>query len=198
MISCIFGPPGCGKSSVLTLIAQKELKKIQKGKSKYNAVYTNFNCKGCIKINFRDLGHYYYHNALIILDELTLSADNRSWKTFPQESKEFICLHRHFNTDIIYTVQDWSRAEKTIRENTVNLYYCTRFLLHFSILRPIFRTICINEYIGELIQGYRLPNISELLTGGLKFYFIKKAWSYYDSYDKYGFDLLPEPENKVW
>lgn len=197
MISCIFGPPGCGKSSVLTLIAQKELKRIQRGKSKYKAVYTNFDCKNCLKIDFRQLGNYYYHDCLIILDELTLSADNRSWKTFPQQSKEFICLHRHFNIDIIYSVQDWSRAEKTIRENTVNLFYCNRFLI-WTVTRPIFRTIVINEYIGDLICGYRFPTLTELLGGGLHFYFIRRAWKYYDSFDKYGFDLLPDPEQKKW
>ena len=35
MITALFGPPGCGKSSVLTLIAQKELVKIRKGKSTF-------------------------------------------------------------------------------------------------------------------------------------------------------------------
>ena len=196
MISCIFCPPGCGKSSVLTLIAQEELKRIRSGKSKYTAVYTNFDCQDCLKIDFRDLGHYYYHDCLIILDELTLSADNRSWKSFPQESKEFICLHRHFGVDLIYSVQDWSRAEKTIRENTVQLFYCNRFLW-WSIVRPIYRTITINEYVGDLIMGYRFPRLNELI-GSLKIYYIKKAWRYYDSFDKYGFDALPTPQNLKW
>lgn len=196
-ISCYFGPPGCGKSSILTLLALHELKLIKKNKSKYKAVYTNFDVPGCYKISFWDLGKYYYHDALIILDELTLSADNRSWKTFPECAKQFICLHRHFNIDIIYTVQDWSRAEKTIRENTVTLFYCDRFLF-WSISRPIFRTIAINEYIGDLIQGYRFPSFWELISGNLHFYYIKKAWKYYNSYDKYGFDTLPDPQDEYW
>lgn len=196
-ISCVFGPPGCGKSSVLTIIAQKELKRISKGKSKYDAVYTNFPCSGCLQLDFSLLGSYYYRNCLIILDELTLSADNRSWKSFPKQIKEFICLHRHFGIDIIYTVQDWSRAEKTIRENTVNLLYLDRFFW-WSIARPIYRTITINEYIGDLIQGYRFPTFGETLFGGVKIYFIKRAWRYYNSFDKYGFDKLPSPPTDVW
>lgn len=198
MISAVFGPPGCGKTSVLTLIAQKELKRIAKGKSKYKHVYTNFPCKGCEKIIFTDLGWYYYRDSLIILDELTLSSDSRDWKSFTKQSKQFIALHRHFGIDIWYGVQDWSRAEKTIRECTVGLYYCTRFLLSFAICRPIYRTICINEYVGDLIMGYRFPSLSELLTGGLKFFRIRSAWKYYDSYDKYGFDKLPDPASDKW
>lgn len=198
MISAIFGPPGCGKSSVLTLIAQKELKKIANGKSKYKAVFTNFPCSGCNKISFELLGSFYYRDCLIILDELTLSADNRDWKTFSKTAKSFICLHRHFNIDIWVSVQDYSRMEKTVRENCVQLFYCTRFLLSFSICRPIYRTICINEYIGDLIQGYRFPSFIELITGGMKIYCIRKAWKFYNSYDKYGFDSLPDPIVEKW
>lgn len=196
MISCYFGPPGCGKSSVLTLKAQKELKLIAKGKSKYKHVYTNFPCSGCEKIDFLLLGNYYYRDSLIILDELTLCADNRDWKTFNKQSKEFITLHRHFNIDIIYSVQDWSRCEKTIRENTVGLYYVTNFLW-WSRVRPIYRTININEYMGDLIMGYRFPDLTEALLNG-RIYYIKSAWKYYNSFDKYGFDLLPDPKSEKW
>lgn len=196
-ISAFFGPPGSGKSSVLTLIAQKELKRISKCKSKYQSVYTNFPCSGCQIIDFSNLGNFYYHDCLILLDELTLSADSRDFKNFPQKSKEFITLHRHFHIDIIYTVQDWSRAEKTIRENTVSLYYVNN-LFWFSVVRPIYRTICINEMVGDLIMGYRFPTMTELLTGGFKLYPIFRAWKYYNSYDKYGFDELPEPKKQLW
>lgn len=197
LISALFGPPGCGKSSVLTLMAQKELKRIRKGKSKYNVVYTNFPCSGCAKIDFFDLGKRYYHDCLIILDELTLSADSRDFKKFPQKSKEFITLHRHFSIDIVYSVQDWSRAEKTIRENTVQLRYINN-LIWFASSRPIYRTICINEMVGDLIMGYRFPTFFELITGGLKIYPIFKAWKYYNSFDKYGFDELPDPAVEIW
>lgn len=196
-ISAYFGPPGSGKSSVLTLIAQKELKLISKGKSKYQTVYTNFPCSGCTQFSFNDLGVYYFHDCLVILDELTLSADSRDYKNFPQRAKEFITLHRHFNIDLIYTVQDWSRAEKTIRENTVSLYYVSN-LIWFSVVRPIYRTICVNEMVGDLIMGYRFPTLKELLFGGFHLYPIFKAWKYYNSFDKYGFDQLPPPPTDIW
>ena len=196
-ISCVFGEPGCGKSSYLTLVAQRELRRIAKGKSKYESVYTNFDCRGCKTFDFSKVGQWYYHDCLIIMDELTLTADNRSWKTFSAEAKAFICLHRHFNIDILYSVQDWSRAEKTIRENTVSLRYLSKFLW-WVVARPVYRTICINEMVGELIQGYRFPTFFELITGGIQVKCIRKAWKYYDSYDKYGFDELPEPQFKIW
>lgn len=197
-ISCIFGTPGCGKSSVLTLLAQKELKKIAKGKSKYKAVYTNFPCRGCLKIQFTRLGDFYYHDALILLDELTLDADSRDFKTFPKSAKEFITLHRHFDIDIVYAVQDYSRAEKTIRNNTVSLRYLSNILGLFVVSRPIYRTITINEYVGDLIMGYRFPTFWELISGDLKIYPIFRARKFFDSYDKFGFDKKPVPKAEIW
>ena len=47
MITCYFGVPGCGKTTLLTKIAQKELKRIKRCKSPYNHVLTNFYCQGC-------------------------------------------------------------------------------------------------------------------------------------------------------
>lgn len=196
MITTYFGLAGCGKSSILTLIAQKELKRIAKGKSKYTKVYTNFPCIGCEEISIKVLGKYYLHDALIILDEITLSADSRDWKNFPKEAKEFVCLHRHFNTDLIVSVQDYSRCEKTIREMTNALYYVSRGMF-WSTARPIYRTIAINEYIGDLIQGYRFPTFWEAITGN-RIYIISRAWKYYDSFDKYGFDSKSEYQGKVY
>ena len=40
MIVGYFGLPGSGKTTFLTRIAQKELRRIAKGKSKYERVYT--------------------------------------------------------------------------------------------------------------------------------------------------------------
>lgn len=195
-VSAYFGCPGCGKSSILTLIAQKELKRIAKGKSKYTAVYTNFPCSGCIKFRFSDLGKVYFHNCLMLIDEVTLDADSRNYKNFPQHTKEWFCLHRHFGVDCIYSLQDWSRADKTIRELTTSLYYVDKFLI-WSIARPIFRTISINDMIGDLIMGYRFPNFWEAI-GNVKIYRISKAWTFYNSFDKYGFDELPPPATERW
>ena len=42
MVTGYFGLPGSGKTTFLTMIAQKELRLIKKGQSKYDRVYTNF------------------------------------------------------------------------------------------------------------------------------------------------------------
>ena len=96
MITCYFGVPGVGKTTIATKIAQLELRKIKKGKSQYKHVLTNFNCKGCERVTFEDLGRKDIQNSLIIFDEITLDADNRNHKNFAKESVEGFILHRHF------------------------------------------------------------------------------------------------------
>ena len=47
-------------------------------------------------------------------------------------------------------------------------------------------------------MGYRFPTFRELIFGGFHIYPIFKAWRYYNSFDKYGFDALPAPDMKKW
>ena len=55
--SMIFwGPPGVGKTTLLTKIAVKAIKRMNRGKGIYENVYTNFHCKGALKLDFKDFG----------------------------------------------------------------------------------------------------------------------------------------------
>lgn len=201
MIIGYVGIPGCGKTSVLTLIAQKELQRIQKGKSKYKEVYTSFYCVGCKKLNFQDLGKFYFHHCLILLDEMTLLQDSRDWKNLSESLKQFIVLHRHFDVDCIYDCQDWSRCEKTFRENTYMLFYLERLRLPFLKIakaQRIYRNLSINEYSSELTLGYRFAKGLLEKFGTRQYFNLKKAFKYFDSFEKFGFDQLPPPPSVTW
>ena len=54
MLTCYFGVPGAGKTSLLVKFAVNEAKRIKKGKSPYDHVYTNFFCVGAEKIDSSD------------------------------------------------------------------------------------------------------------------------------------------------
>ena len=203
MITCYFAPPGSGKTSVLALIAHKEYNRILKGKSSYQRIYTNFPCSDMLCIRLQDLGDYYIHDSLILLDEVTLDLDNRDWKNVSKGLKEFITLHRHLNNDIIYCVQDWSRAEKTLRENTVNLFYIHRsplpILRNFVSCKRIFRQLTVNEFSSEIVLGYRFSTFLDSLFQPCRQRFhISKAWQYFDTHDTYGLDERPTLPLKKW
>jgi len=110
MIKCYFGVPGCGKTTTLVKVARKEQKRLKK---RYKEIYTiNFQCVGCIPIEFNDLKEYKFNDALILIDEITMDADNRSFKTFPKEIRDFFILHRHLGVDIIYATQNYENVDK--------------------------------------------------------------------------------------
>lgn len=205
MISGYFGVPGSGKTTILTALAQKEIRRIRRGTSSYEHVLTNFYCIGCERVEFVDFNKYSTHNCLILLDELTLDADSRSFKSFPQGIKEFIVMHRHLRNDIIYFVQDYSRIDKTIRELTNDLWYVRKpvfpFFNRFSICRRIFRNIVINEFTSDLVLGYRFSKFLERLFiphGTCKLIYRPRWYRYFDSFDEGALAERPELPYLPW
>lgn len=188
-IHAYFGVPGVGKTTMLTAIAQKELKKKAKGTSPYEHICTNFYCSGCERFNVSDLGKYKFENSLLLIDEITLDVDSRDYKQFSVGLKEFFILHRHLHNTIIYFCQDYSRVDKTIRDMTSDLWYLKRSVLPFfggfTVAKRIFRNININEYTSELTLGYRFASFTEaIFTSSKKIFYRKKWYKYFDSYDE--------------
>lgn len=205
MIQGFIGVPGCGKSTVLASMAYKENKKILKGKSKYKYIYSNFDCAYCYKLDVSDLGEFYLHDCLILLDELTLDVDSRDYKSFSHRLKKFFILHRHYNIDIVYATQDPSRIDKTIRNLTFSLWYVSRpvvpFFNKFVRCNRIFRNLNINEYTSELTLGYRFSKfIERLFISGRcnKLIYSPKYYPLFNSFDDYGNSNLPEFNNEYW
>lgn len=190
MISCYFGVPGCGKTTQLTKIAINELKRKLFHRSHYDNIYTiNFTCSGCIPIKFEDLKTYKFYNSLILIDEITMDADNRSFKTFSAEIRDFFLLHRHLGLDIIYATQNFENVDKKIRDITNDLWYMSKpvipFFRNFTFSKKIYRTININEHTSELTLGYRFCNFLEsIFVSNCKITFRPFTYKYFDSFDE--------------
>lgn len=185
MVSGYFGLPGCGKTTFLAKMAQIELKKIKQGKSKYTTVYTNFYCSGCKKIDFYQLGSYLIEDSLILIDEITLYADSRDFKTFSHAVKEFFLLHRHYNDDIVYFTQHYNNVDKKIRDITFDLWFVrSGRILPISKATRIFRTLDIDENTHDIVHGYRFANLWDKLFGKTNQRCFRPRWyKYFDSYE---------------
>lgn len=196
MITCFFGVPGVGKTTMASKIAVKEVRRIRRGKSKYKRVYTNFDCKGCYRITYDDLKKYKMYDSLLVFDELTLDADNRKFKEFADEHRDFFVLHRHLGVDIVYVTQDYSKVDSKIRALTQDLWYMTRtvvpFFSMFTKAKRIYRNIKINEFTGDLINGYRFCNFWEaIFVSNIKICFRPNWYRFFDSFDEA--QLKPRP-----
>lgn len=183
MITCYFGLPGCGKSTMLSKIASHELKLIRKGKSKYKRVFCNYYIKGCYHINFSDLGVYDTSDSLILLDEITLDADSRDFKTFSKSSKQFFILHRKYHCDVVYVTQQYDAVDRKIRELTSDLYYM-KPAGPFTYATRIYRQITITLE-NDISMGYKFPSLIQLITNpryNLRLCFRPLYYKHFDSY----------------
>lgn len=202
MIKCYFGVPGCGKTSQLTKIAIKELKKMSLHTSKYKNIYTiNFTCSGCIHISWEDLSKYKFYDSLILIDEITMDADNRKFKFFTDEHRDFFLLHRHLGLDIIYATQNYENVDKKIRDITNDLWYISKsvvpFFNKFSKAKKIYRQININEHTSELTLGYRFCNFIEgLFARNFELTFRPFTFKYFNSFDELTLKNRPIYDNK--
>lgn len=184
MITCYFGLPGAGKSTLLAKIAAKENKKIAKGKSCYDRVLSNYYIDGCYKVTMNDLEEYDLSRSLILLDEITLDADNRDYKNFSYKLKEFFIKHRHEYIDVIYCTQQYDAVDKKIRNLTHELYYMKK-CGNFTIAKCIYRHITIPE-TGEIVNGYIFPTIFQIITApirNIKIIYRPRYYKYFDSYE---------------
>lgn len=185
MVTGYFGLPGSGKTTFLTRLARRQLRKIAKGKSSYTHVLTNFYCEGCERVDYKDLGHFNIENAYILLDEITLDADSRNFKQFDEAHKHFFLMHRHYGCDVVYFTQQYDGVDKKIRDITSNLYFVKKRLM-FTVATKIYRTLDINEMTKEIVQGYRFANWFEkwFLGGTHQICYRPKWYKYFDSWDR--------------
>lgn len=189
MITSYFGMPGCGKTTFLAKIAHRELRRIRRGKSKYKRVYSNTYIKGCYKLHYSELPFYDFSYCLILLDELTLDADSRSFKTFTAGHKEFFLMHRHYRCDVVYATQQYDAVDKKIRDITNDTYYVRKGMF-FSSAMLIPRGIIIPEQTGDIVQGYHKPRFFQALFK--RHVFRPLYYRYFDSYCRPDKDSPPE------
>lgn len=187
----VFGLPGMGKTSFLTKCAQTNLRgKSFMGLPVHGKVFTNFECAGCLKLDFDKLGIYHFEDSLILIDEIMLLADSRDFKTFPAHLKYFFSHHRHFNCTVLYCSQYWTDCDKRIRGVTDRYYLitCSAFL-PVSYIKPILRHFDVAQ--GTIFDGYTLgPPIT------WKFVWRPRWYQYFDSYTQK--ELKPLDELVEW
>lgn len=196
MVSIYFGVPSAGKTSTAVKLMYEEARRIFFGKSKYKNIYCNF--KQTIPlvktIPFEYLGKYDLSNSLIVIDEASIFVDNRDFKFFSNDLRDFILLHRHYKCDILFFSQQWDGVDKKIRAVTERVFYLKKSLIsHTTIIYPLRYGIYIpstsadkdGEY-GEISQGYKLP---PLLNRIFATRFNRKP--YYKYFDSYSVKELP-------
>ena len=165
-------------------------KEYRKNRKKYENIYSvNIEIKGVKQITKEDVRKYRFKNALILWDEITLDYDNRNFKEFTKEDKEFWLLHRHMGVDIIYATQNYENVDKKIRDLTIELWYMQKSVVPIfrglTTTKRIYRNININENTSELTLGYRFCNrVEGIFVSNFKIIWRRKYYKYFNSFDE--------------
>lgn len=196
-VSLYFGLPGAGKTTLMCYKAIKGLKS-----KRYRNVYGNVRMMidGYTYIDNDCIGQYDLSDCLLLIDEATLFADSRAYKSFGKDKLEYFLEHRHYNADICLFTQQWDGVDRKIRVITDRVYYVYKgfFLGHwFSTFYRIPYGIIIpdphkdksSEKLGEIVQGYCKPNLLVRLFAP-KLY-RPKYYKYFDSWERNPLPVLP-------
>lgn len=181
----IFGKKGSGKSTLLTKYALTYLKR------GWN-VYSTENCPGTYKINPSDVGFSQFPpRSVIIVDEVGMIWDNRGFKTFPQEVRDYFKLQRHYKHVVILASQTFD-VDKKIRDLADEMYLVEKKLRVFSYAKKILRRTVLLE--STAAQGGESRISEDLVYDSLFFFWAgSRKLTYIPNYTKY-FDSFHAPD----
>jgi broad-specificity NMP kinase len=70
VVTCYFGLPGCGKTTMMTKLAQLSLRNSIHGKG-YKRVYTTWECAGCYRLDADMMKSCDFSDSVLYIDEKT-------------------------------------------------------------------------------------------------------------------------------
>lgn len=175
----IFGKKGSGKSTLLTKYSLYYLKR------GWN-VYSTEGCPGTFKINPSDIGFVNFPpRSVIIVDEVGMIWDNRGFKSFPTEVRDYFKLQRHYKHIVILASQTFD-VDKKIRDLADEMYLVTKKFRVFSYAKKILRQTVLVEATGDspskIDENLVFDSLLLFWCGSRKFTFIPKYTKYFDSY----------------
>lgn len=195
-VSLYFGLPGAGKTTMMVYCAISAKKK-----GTYDHIYCNvpIAVDGVTYIDNDCIGKFDLRNCLVLVDEGTLFANNRDYKSFSKEKTSYMLLHRHYRADIVFFSQEWASLDKRIRAVTDRVYYVYKgrllgrwftrcYRIPYGIIIPNPKKDG-SEKLGEIVQGYAKPNF--LIRLFSPWLYRPKYYKYFDSWDSPPLPPLP-------
>ena len=138
----VFGKKGSGKTTFLAKTAYRYLKKGY-------PVYSTEKVPGVIQFDVQKIGYVTFpENAVILIDEVGMIWDNRNFKTFRSEVRDYFKYQRH-ERHIVYLFSQTFDIDVKLRNLTDCMYLCTCKFGWLSIARKIRRSIMLVHPQGD-------------------------------------------------
>ena len=141
-LTMVFGKKGGGKTTLMVRLAYKYL-------SKGWSVYCTEPLDGCYHIDYNDIGFYNIPpNSVLLVDEVGMIWDNRNFKNFKTEVRDWFKLQRHYKVKVFLFSQTFD-IDKKLRDLTDDMYLCANLFRVFSWAKRIRRKTILTKPQGE-------------------------------------------------
>ena len=190
-LTFIFAKKGQGKSTLLTKVAMQHL-----GRG-WN-VYSTDPIPGCYYIPVQDIGYYEFpKHSLLIIDEIGMIWDNRNFKSFPVEVRDWFKLQRHRCVKVYCASQSFD-VDKKIRDLADDMFLLQKKFRVFSYGKRILKVLDIVEATGEhnsesrIVDQLKFDSLLWFFLGSRTLTFIPRWAPYFNSFS------APALATKVW
>lgn len=137
----VFGKKGSGKSTLMTRLAANHV--LKKGWTVYCT--EKINVPGVRYFDVNDIGKKSFDtHSLVLVDEVGMIWDNRDFKKFATEVRDWFKLQRHYQCKVYLFSQSFD-IDKKLRDLTDGLYLCNTVLRVFTWAKRIHRKVVLTE-----------------------------------------------------
>lgn len=177
----IFGKKGSGKS---TLICKLAYKYWRKGRPVYATIETPFSQMFDVQL----LGQYVFpEESVVLIDEVGMIWDNRNYKNFRTDVRDYFKLQRHYRNTVYLFSQSFD-VDLKLRNLTDHMYLVKCYAGVWSIARKIRRNIVLVEATAEgesrIADNLEFTNILTWIFDGAIFTWIPRWVKYFDSHER--------------
>jgi hypothetical protein len=175
----IFAKKGQGKSTLLTKMALHHLRKGWE-------VYSTEPIPGCHLISPEDIGYFEFPpHSLIVIDEIGMIWDNRNFKNFKPEVRDWFKLQRHRKCKVICASQSFD-VDKKIRDLADDMFLLQKKFRVFSYGKRILKILDITEATGDsesrIVDNLKFDSILWFWAGSRTLTFIPVWTKYFNTF----------------
>lgn len=177
----VFGKKGSGKTTYMCKLAYKYHKRGRK-------IFSNIPLPYSTVIDIKTLGSFVPPpESVLLVDEVGMIWDNRNFKNFREDVRDYFKLQRHYR-NIVYLFSQTFDIDLKLRNLTDAMYLCTSPFPFLSVVRRIKRTIVLvqpnQESEGRIADSLEFVPLYMALFGSkpLQFTYIPRWAEFFDSH----------------